>query len=148
MYHRSCCCDDTQRQLAEAASHTVTQEAVERKQDVHEFASDVERQLRARTAATSAALAAMLQDIDAARRASAKASGPPDAVSRVAELEAGDNADDLVQVKGFLDHSNIRWLFARRVHHQAVALAALLTMPTQQRIIATSQIPPAQSASG
>lgn len=67
-----------------------TQEAEERKQDVHEFASDVERQLRARTVATSAALAAVLEQIDASRRAAAAATGPPDAVARVAELERGE----------------------------------------------------------
>jgi hypothetical protein len=57
---------------------------------VHDFASDVERQLRARTAATSAALAELLQQVDEARKVSAEASGPVDAATRVAELEAGD----------------------------------------------------------
>jgi hypothetical protein len=75
----------------------VLQEAEERKQDVHDFASDVERQLRARTASTSAALAELLQQVDEARRASAEASGPVDAVSRVSELEAGELRHAFVQ---------------------------------------------------
>ena len=70
----------------------VLQEAEERKQDVHDFASEVERQLRARTASTSAALAELLQQVDEARKASAEASGPADAVARVSELEAGELA--------------------------------------------------------
>jgi hypothetical protein len=64
---------------------------------VHDFASDVERQLRARTAATSAALAELLRQVDEARKASAEASGPVDAVARVAELEAGARGHGLCQ---------------------------------------------------
>ena len=70
------------------------QEAEERKQDVHDFASDVERQLRARTASTSAALAELLQQVDDARKASAEATGPADAVARVSELEAGKRCSE------------------------------------------------------
>lgn len=81
------------------------QEAEERKQDVHDFASDVERQLRARTASTSAALAELLQQVDEARRASAEASGPVDAVSRVSELEAGELRHAVLQSTEALSHT-------------------------------------------
>lgn len=64
------------------------QEADERQEDLHDCASDVERTLRARTAATSTALAALLQRIDAAR-AAPRAEVPPDALQRVEELQKG-----------------------------------------------------------
>lgn len=70
------------------------QEVAKREEEVNGYATDVERQLRSRSRATSQALTALLREIERARaRADAAAASavPPDAKQRLQELQTGGN---------------------------------------------------------
>lgn len=68
------------------------QEVSKREGEINGYATDVERQLRARSRATSQALAALLRQIDGARArelCAAAEAAPPDAKRRLKELQQG-----------------------------------------------------------
>ncbi len=108
------------------------QEVSKREGEINGYATDVERQLRARSRATSQALAALLRQIDGARArelCAAAEAAPPDAKRRFKELQQGAScpgAEDASAwtAEHFSSQRSPSLLVVRAPFHGAVGTAA------------------------